>query len=169
MLPELNQWLILELNDTFENITYKDIENAIINAFGDVEYFIPIAYEKMGSYISTDTLLEGYAFIKDCLEIRQNMFNIREEKVFTGFLCYDGKYQTVSSRIIGNLKRKLKASLKKKCMLGSKVKILDGVFKNLTGEVIGVEDQGKKIMVRIKRLSREIIAPIPSTIIGKIK
>jgi len=169
-LPELNQWLILELSDIFEDITYKDIQNAIINVFGDsVEYFIPIAYEQMGSYVSTNTLLEGYAFIKDCCEVRQNMFNVKEEKIFTGFLCYDGKYQTVSSRTIGGLKRKLKTSLKRKCIIGSKVKILDGVFKNLVGEVISVEDQGKKIIVKIERLSREIIAPIPATIIGEVK
>lgn len=169
-MPELNRWLILELNDIFEDVTYKDIQNAIINVFGDsVEYFIPIAYEQMGSYVSTNTLLEGYAFVKDCYEVRQNMFNVKEEKIFTGFLYYGGKYQTVSSRTIGGLKRKLKNSLKRKYIIGSKVKILDGVFKNLVGEIISVEDQGKKIVVKIKRLSREIIAPIPATIIGKVK
>jgi transcription antitermination factor NusG len=45
--------------------------------------------------------------------------------------------------------------------------VLDGVFKNLVGEVIGIEDHGKRIMVRIKRISREIIAPIPATLLQK--
>lgn len=49
------------------------------------------------------------------------------------------------------------------------VKVLDGIFKNLIGEVMCVEDDGKKIMVKIKRISREIIAPIPATLLEKIK
>jgi len=50
-----------------------------------------------------------------------------------------------------------------------KIRVLEGVFKNLKGEVISIEDNGKKVMIRIKRLTREIIAPIPSTLIEHYK
>lgn len=165
-----DRWLILELNDAFEDVNYRDILVAIMAVFGDeIDYFIPIHHERMGSYTSTSVLMEGYVFIKDCLEVRQGINNLHESKVFTGALFYSGRYQTVNSDVIKGLRRKLKNSLKKRMPNGTKVMILDGVFKNLTGEVIGIEESGKKIMVKITRISREIIAPIPSTLLRVVK
>ena len=165
-----DRWLILELNDSFEDIDYREIKGAIVTVFGDeVDYFIPIHHERMGSYTSTSVLMEGYVFIKDCLRVRQNMNNLHESKIFSGALLNSGKFQTVNSDIIKGLKRKLKNSLKKKMEIGAKVLILGGVFRNLCGEVIGIEENGKKIMVKIKRISREIIAPIPSTLLKEIR
>jgi hypothetical protein len=161
-----SDWIILELSDTVENVTYQDIETALLSAFGSsVEYFIPIYHEEIGSYTSTSTLMEGYAFIKDTPFIRSNILNLRDQRIFSRPLCQKGKYQTLTSRVIAGLRQKLKNTLKRKYTPGTRVKILDGVFKNLVGDVIGVEDQGKRIMVRIKRISREIIAPIPATLL----
>ena len=165
-----DRWLILELNDTFEDVNYREIRGAITTVFGDdIDYFIPIHNERMGSYTSTSTLMEGYVFVKDCLEVREGINNLHESKVFIGALFHSGRYQTVNSEIIRGLKKKLRNSLKKKMENGTRDLILCGVFKNLSGEVIGVEDDGKKIMVKIKRISREIIAPIPSTLLEEIK
>ena len=169
-MAKSDQWLILELDDAFEDINYRDIKVALITVFGyEVEYFIPIHHECMGSYTSTSVLMEGYVFIKDCLEARLGLNNLYESKIISRALFYSGKYQTVNSEVIRNLKKKLRNSLKKKMTNGTKVLILGGIFKNLIGEVIGVEDSGKKIMVKIKRISREIIAPIPSTLLEVYK
>jgi len=164
-----NKWLILELNE-IEDINYHEIESTIINIFGDkVDYFIPIHHERMGSYISTSVLIDGYVFVRDCLEVRENLNNLQETRVFSGALFLSGKYQTVNSDEIGSLKKKLKNSLKRKFIVGMRVIVLDGVFKNLKGEVISIEDSGKKVMIKIKRLTREIIAPIPSTLLEYYK
>jgi len=165
-----DRWLILELNDSFEDVNYREIESAIDTLFGDeIDYFIPIHHERMGSYTSTSILMEGYIFIKDCLEVRQGINNLHETKVFVGALCCAGRYQTVNSNVISGLRKRLRNSLKKQIENGTKVLILGGVFKNLKGEVIGIEENGKKIMVKIKRISREIIAPIPSTLLKELK
>jgi transcription antitermination factor NusG len=66
------------------------------------------------------------------------------------------------------MKRRLKKSIKRKINIGSKVKVLEGIFSNLPGEVVGIDDEGKKIMVKIKTLSREMIAPVPSTSVEEI-
>ena len=168
-MPGSSRWLILELNDVFETITYREIEAAILTTFGEVEFFIPIYHELMGSYTSTSTLMEGYAFIKDSPENRQNIINLRDQRVFTGALCVRGKIQTLASEAIGVLKRKLKHSLKKRFVIGTRVRVLDGVFKKLVGEVIAVEENGKKIVIKIIMTSREIIAPIPSTLLEEIR
>lgn len=161
-------WLILELND-IENISYTDIENAILTTFGEgIEYFIPIYHENIGTYTSTSVLMEGYAFVKDCPEVRNSIYNLREHRIFSRALFCSGRYQTVPSHTILSLKKKLRSSLKRKFSLGSKVKILEGTFKNLIGEVIGVEENGKRIVVKIKRISREIIAPIPATLLEEV-
>lgn len=169
-MAKTDQWLILELNDTIEDVNYQDIKGAIVTIFGaKVDFFIPIHHERMGSYTSTSVLMEGYAFIKDCLEARQGINNIHESKILSSALFYSGKYQTVKSSVISDLKRKLRNSLKKKFQIGSNVLILGGIFKNLVGVVIGIEDDGKKIMVKITRISREMIAPIPSTLLRKVE
>lgn len=165
-----SNWLILELSDFLDDISYKDIEAAILDVFGDdVEYFIPMYYEEIGSYISTSTLMEGYAFIKDCESVREKIGNIKDNKVFSKALFKKDDYITINSRKIAGLKHKLTNSLKKKFTPKDQVKVLDGVFKKLIGEVISIEDGGKNIMIKIKRVSREIIAPVPATLLEKIK
>ena len=169
-MARYKRWLILELNESIEDMNYQEIETAILNVFGDkVDYFIPIYHEHVGSYISTSVLIEGYVFVRDCVEVRQNLNNVQETRLFSGALYLSGKYQTVNSDVISKLKKKLKNSLKRKFGIGVKVVVLGGVFKDLLGEVISVEEGGKKIMIKIKRLSREIIAPIPSTLLKEIR
>lgn len=169
-MARFDPWLILELNDVFEDISYHEIETEIAMVFGEgIDYFIPIHHEHMGSYVSTSVLMKGYIFVKDCLKVRQDLINLNDHKIFSRALTYSGKYQTIDSEQISVLKKKLKNLLKKKILVGVKVQILDGIFKNLIGEVIGIEDNGKKIMVKIKRISREMIAPIPSTLLREVK
>jgi len=164
-----SNWLILELSDLVEGVGYREIESAIVTTFGDgADYFIPIHHEKMGSYTSTSTLMEGYAFVKDTPEARASIINLRDQRIFARILHHSGKFQTVDAQTIAVLKRKLKNSLKRRFVLGSKVFVMEGVFKNLTGEVIGIEDDGKKVMVKIKRVSREMIAPIPATLLRAV-
>lgn len=159
-----SQWLILELSEQGEATGYNDLECFIRDIFGDkVEYFIPVHQERMGSYVSSSTLFEGYIFIKDNPEIRNKLGDIRDCRVFSKVLCTHSRLHTIPSRTIGVLRRRLKNSIKKKMSPGTQVKILEGIFESLSGEVISIEDEGKKVMVRIKTISREIIAPVPCT------
>lgn len=159
-----NPWLILELNELGESCNFAELNYTLEEMLGiESEYFIPIHSEKMGSYTSTSVLFEGYVFVKDSPSAREKLDNLKDYKIFSRILENGGKFQTISSRTVGVLRRKLKASVHKKIKPGTRVRILEGIFENLIGEVVCLEDSGKKIMVRIKRLSREIIAPLPST------
>lgn len=165
-----SNYLILEISDNSESIEYRDIEAAMITMFGDAEeYFIPIYHEKIGSYTSSSVLMEGYAFIKDSPHVRSCLVNIKEQRIFARALCHGGRFETVNSTVIAVLKRKLKHSLRRRYSVGDKVKVLDGIFKGLSGEVISIEDSGKTIMIKIKRVSREMIAPVPATLLEKIE
>ena len=159
-----DKWLILELNETLDNISYKEILAAITAVFGEkIEYFIPIYHEQMGSYISSSTLMDGYAFVRDTPIVRESACNFREQRIFSRILYRNGQYITVTNKAILDLKKKLKNSIKRNIVIGSKVRVLDGVFKNLVADVINVEHNGKEIVIRINLMSREIIAPVPST------
>jgi transcription antitermination factor NusG len=165
-----NEWVIVELSDMIENPSYFEIENAVTAVFGDdIDFFIPIYHEKMGSYVSTSTLMQGYVFIKDCEEVRSALVNVKDHRLFQGALTYGGKIQTIPSTTIAGLRKKLKNSLKRKFESGKKVKIIEGAFKNLVGEVVGIEDDGMSIMVRINLVSRELLAPIPATLVEELK
>jgi len=165
-----HQWLIIELDDNVNDVSYNDIERAIINIFGDgIDYFIPIHNEKMGSYISTSVLMEGYIFLKDSDEVRNNIINLRDERLFSGPLFRHGKYQTIPSKTVLELKKKLKNSVKRRFPIGTKVNVLDGIFKGMVGEVVGSNNEGKEIVIKINLISREIIAPVPSTLIEEIQ
>jgi transcription antitermination factor NusG len=158
------EWFILELSEQGEVAEYPEITSAIKTVFGsDTEFFIPVHHEKLGSYVTTNTLFPGYVFVKDSGRVKDNLSNIRDNRFFYRVLKNDKKFETVNSKEILGLRKKLKNSLKKKIRPGVTVKVKEGIFENLTGEVLSMEDDGKITNVRIKCLSREIIAPIPTT------
>ena len=165
----VGNWIILELSELSDGLSYLALVNHVREMFGDeTEYFIPVYQEKMGSYTSTCTLFEGYVFVRDSSSVRASLAYLRDFKVFEKVLSCHGKLQTIDSNAIGVMKRKLNKAVKRKLSMGCRVKVLEGIFSNLIGEVVGVDDGGKKIMVKIKTLSREMIAPVPSTSIEEI-
>ena len=158
------EYVVLELNDLGNSCTYLELKRAICNFFGDsVEYFIPIYYEKLGAYESTSILFQGYVFIKHCTLVVDKLSDLREARVFLGPLRTGNRISTVDSRTIGAMKRRLKYSVKKRFKAGAVVKITEGIFSDLIGEVLGTEDEGRSFSVKIRRPTREIIAPIPCT------
>jgi transcription antitermination factor NusG len=166
----VSEWLIIELSEHADSASYPELEAAILSVFGaEAEFFIPKHHEEMGSYVSTNTLFEGYAFIKDSEEIRTRAMSLKESRFFQGVLRSYGKIRTLDSRVIGGLRKKLKNSIKKKFKPGAVVKVLDGIFENLIGEIISTEDSGRVANVRIRCMSREIIAPVPTTCVEEIE
>jgi transcription antitermination factor NusG len=163
------EWFIIELSEFGETASYPELVLALQEVFGpEVDLFIPIYHEEMGSYISVNVLFEGYVFVKDSETVRSNFINIKENRLFTGLLKSSGKIRMLDSRTIGGLRRKLKTSLKKRLISGAMVRIHDGMFENLDGEIISTENDGKIANVRIICRSREMIAPIPTTCLEKL-
>lgn len=165
----MSKWIIVELSEQSDTAGYPELRAALLNIFGsDAEIFIPKHHEEMGSYVSTNTLFDGYVFVKDSSEVQSRIGNIKDSRYFQSVLRSSGKISTVDSHIIGGLRKKLKNSLKKKFKKETKVKILDGIFQNLIGDVISTEDNGRVVNVKIRCMSREIIAPVPTTCVEEI-
>jgi len=162
-------WFIIELSEHGEVATFPELVSSIETVFGqEADYFIPIYHEQMGSYTSTNILMEGYVFIRNTDLARNKLGNIKDCRIFAGLLKMCGKVKMLSAKEIGVLRRKLKTSLHKKLKAGVRVKINDGVFQNLEGEIQSMEDDGKVANIKIVCLSREILAPIPTTCIEEI-
>jgi len=152
------------LSEAGEGASRAELEAALRSFVGeDVEWFIPIHHERMGSYVSTSVLFEGYVFVRDCDTTRESVHDIREHRMFNRFLQSGGRLDTVDSYTIGALRRKLKNSIKHSYVVGTQVKILEGVFTDLIGEVMDNEDDGRRVIVKVNRRSREWIVPLPST------
>jgi transcription antitermination factor NusG len=163
MQPE---WLIIELNEQGESASYPDIVASLKMVLGDdINFFVPMHYERMGSYISCSTLFQGYVFVKDTPKVRSQISCLRESRFFLGPLRILGKVRTVTSKEVVAMKRKLINSLRINFVVGSAVIVKSGIFKSLEGEVISLEQNGRIANVRIRCLSREIIAPVPTTCI----
>jgi len=111
----------------------------------------------MGSYTSTSILMEGYVFVKDCLEARQGINNLHESKIFVGALFYSGEFQTISSDTVGGLKRKLRNSLSPSCISHLKRFVIEEDNKKIM-----VDIEKNKISVEIKNILK------PSVIIPEI-
>lgn len=164
-----SKWIVVQLNDTVEIPEYREIEAAVQEVFGEgIDYFIPIHCQKVGTYTSSSILIPGYIFVKDTDKAREFLGNMGSNRILTGALVLDNKIQTVSSVVIAGLRRRLRNSLKKNFKPGIKVRICDGALKNLVGEVVGMEDEGLNVMVRVNRLSRDILAPVPATLVEVI-
>jgi transcription antitermination factor NusG len=164
------KWFIIELSEFGETVPYPELVEAIKMVFGqEVNFFVPIYHEQMGSYISTNLLFEGYVFVKDSNTVQEKLSNVKDCRIFSGLLKSCGKIQMLSSHVIGGLRRKLKHSINKDFQVGARVKIKDGIFQNLEGEVQSLEDNGKIANIKIVCLSREILAPIPTTCIEEIR
>lgn len=164
-----SEWFIIELNELGEVATYPELVVAIESVFGgDTDYFIPIHHEQLGSYTSKNILFEGYVFVKDSPEVRENLCNIKDCRIFAGLLKMCGKIQMLDSYAIGTLRKKLKSSLNKKFKPGIKVKVQEGIFQNLEGTLLSLDDDGRIANIKIVCLSREIIAPVPTTCLEEI-
>jgi transcription antitermination factor NusG len=163
------KWFIIEISEQGEGASYSELASNIKDLFGeDADFFIPTYQEKMGSYLSAYSLFDGYVFVRDGDKIRERLVNLRDFKVFAKVLECRGHYEMLGSHEIGSLKRKLAKASRKKLCVGSSVKILEGMFSKMTGEVVEINKEGKVAMVRIKTLSREWLAPIPVTSIEEI-
>jgi len=161
-----SEWVIIQLNEAMENISYGDIKSAIANTFGNTaEYFIPIHHEKIGSYTSTSTLIQGYVFVKDSLDVREALSSVGDNRLFARVLMRGKRIETIPASAVASMRRRLKNSLKRKFEIGTTVRIREGALKDLTGDVVSLEEDGLTVIVKISRYSRDILAPVPATLV----
>lgn len=149
------KWFSLILHDNCDLCeNYSRVQYELENIFGkDVVYFLPIYIEQVENKLVGVDLFDGYIFVKkdDCID----------EDCFTGKNdFFDSVLKTgassLTNRDINTFKTKLKKKLDKRLpKKGDKVVVLEGTFKNMTGNVLSVR-KDRTIRVEFRKKTRVV-------------
>lgn len=169
VLPEKKPtgWVALELTSRGES--EKDI-NAILSLIRkclgneSVEIFVPIYYEDEEYFEKNVTLLNGYFFIRHDAALPYH--KLRESKYFEGVVCNPRTKEVdiIPDTQIQELRNKFNGLMKdaSKVKPGQTVRILDGLYKGLVGELVKVLKRDQMCIIKITSLkSRKITVSAP--------
>jgi transcription antitermination factor NusG len=173
MMDKKSKWAIIELSHVGEKKSIPDITTFIRNSLGDgAEIFIPqVSFTRRDSTM-TICLMEGYVFVEASLPPANYLF-LEDlpyfERVLTRdepegrFLCY------VDQDVIDDLKRKLAVQIQREIKIDDHVLIVEGVYSELEGRVLGLTCNGEKATVHIEDLkSMEVIVELPLQFLEKV-
>lgn len=159
---DLSKWIIVELTEDAILEEHIDaVERSILQCLGsNIEYFIPIYREKIQGKFACLVLFDGYLFIKEEESIRDQIYSLKNDYI-RGPLRNNHTIQTVSGKKILEFKKemlkKIKSIIPRK---RSKVVPIVGTFSNLLGEVLSVDRKKLTALVRFKKSTRVVDAPI---------
>ena len=184
MSSDSNKWVILELSWSGEQKNEKELEDLLSDQIEkDVEFFIPsTTFSKNEDHV-TVSLMEGYVFAEGGYS-PSTYFKMEEfsciSKVLTRKSSSNRHLLYADQEEIENLRGQLREETVKKIEEGDEVRITEGVWENLEGEVIGkadpedIEDEELKkyenhIYVDIRDLeSIDSIVTLPKAFLKKI-
>jgi len=160
-------WVALELTSRGE--TEKDINTILAlirKSLGSdtAEVFVPIYYEDEEYFEKNVTLLSGYFFIKHDPSLAYH--KLKESKYFEGVVCnpLTKEVDIIPDAQIQELKSKFDGLMKdaSKVRPGQTVRILDGLYKGLVGELVKVLKRDQMCIIKITSLkSRKITVSAP--------
>lgn len=154
-------WAALELTQRGEaERDINTLKELVLKSLGkNIELFIPIHYENEEFFDRNIVLLSGYFFIRH--DPGLPYYKLKDSKFFEGVVA-DPKTQEVQL-VPDSQVQKLKAQFQKivedasKVKVGDTVKILDGLYKNLTGKVTKVIKKDSMCIIKVTSLkSRNI-------------
>ncbi len=160
-------WVALELSSRGE--AEKDINTilAIIrkNLGNDaLEIFVPIYYEDEEYFEKNVTLLNGYFFIKYDSTVPYH--KLKDSKYFEGVVCHPVTKQVdvIPDAQVQELRDKFNGLMHEasRVKIGQTVRILDGLYKGLVGELVKVLKRDEMCIIKITSLkSRKITVSAP--------
>lgn len=129
--------------------------------------FVPYAsYSKGGRKVSV-RLIEGYAFVASGLT-ETKYFALERGPLVERVMSTNGPHnlrtlQTVADEKIQGMKDQLRSQISSDIEIGAQVKVINGNYSNLDGEVIDLLDE--KAAVRIRLRSLDVVAWLPKIFI----
>lgn len=159
------QWVVVELSHHGEKKTAKELQQLLSNELGPVEVFVPsVTFSHRESDI-TICLMEGYFFIEAGLPTA-TYFDLEEllyiKRVLTNdepsgrFLCYVGQ------ETVDELHRKLQSRAARDIRAGDYVRVVEGAYSALRGQILDVFPDSESATIHIVDLkSMEVIVELP--------
>ena len=158
-------WIILELYDTCQIEKQLDTIAAEIKLlFGpEVEYFIPVHVESVGERQLVASLFDGYVFVEisGVPNVYTKINNIRGSNI-AGPLK-DGKksYSTIADSEINRYREELRGRLFSWIPnIGDEVVPKIGMFRNLVGNIVSVDERNNTAKVVFSTRSREVTSDV---------
>ena len=167
-MENTEKWIILQVRENCE-LNYPEIRGELLKHFSELDIFIPVYHEQVGSYVCDMTLMEGYVFVKDNNGNRRTIIEEFHPGRMFDPLKFNEKLKTISGKDIEQFKKQIQRKLRKTIDRGTKVLVTQGIFKNLTGEVTDIEGEGTRVMVQFNQRSRQLFASIPITCVEEIQ
>lgn len=162
-----DQWVIVELSHRGEKKDPDELKQLLRQELpDDVRIFIPsVTYEK-GDHSVTIWLLEGYIFIEAGLRMAR-YFALEGTAYVSQVLTIDQKGQRhvrfIDEKQVQKIQDELREEASRDIEEGDLVTVREGVYSELTGEVVDFESGEKEATVKIKGMRTkepEVTLPI---------
>lgn len=155
-------WVAMVLKPLAEKLaTFPELERDIRKYIkSEISIFFPVAsgdYEKKLS--EARILIDGYVFLHVVIaEVTQ--YDFSDSMYFEGLLCEEGVPCIIPDSDITKMREQVEVLFSRGLGKGSKVKVVDGVYQNLKGEIKDVDMEKKMAIVSISLSSKSFEASI---------
>jgi transcription antitermination factor NusG len=163
------QWVVVQLSSSGER------EKNLINLTKSVhrilkvplDVFIPATSQKARDDESTIFYMDGYLFV----EYRPGIIYSRLNSTSNFEIVLQASrlgYHILTDKDINPLKEGVKNMTVSRLSVGDNVKVLKGTFKNLTGIVSLVHENGESVQINLRLSSKPVLIDYPASYLVKI-
>ena len=175
VLDDDNQWVIVQLSPTGEKEPDIDILRRAASRLlrrEDVDMFIPAISQKVRDDSQTLFFMEGYVFFR--FISGTPYLKLRDTTYFSDVLTDSHRsggaprYSLLPDSKLNLMRQGMDDLRIGEFVAGDDVKIIEGNFKNLKGQVLVVYDQKQVVQVSVVLRSKTLLMDFPSTYLKKI-
>ncbi|WP_297444235.1 transcription termination/antitermination NusG family protein [Desulfurobacterium sp.] len=157
------KWYIVSIKPRKEKVVFVQFERI------NIEYFYPIVKVKKRKLLKEEPLFPGYMFAK--FSIAEHFNNVRYTRGVKDIVRFGRNIPHIDESFIENLKEKTnsiidfeKADLKE----GEVVKIKEGPFRGLIGQVLKLKKGDERVVLLLKAASMSPKIEIPISFVEKV-
>lgn len=163
------QWVVVQLSGNGEHeknllMLEKSVRRILKR---DIEIFIPAVTEKVREDNHTMFYMDGYIFI---LFVHGVNYNKLSNTTYFETVLMSGrdKLSLLDDSYLVPLRKGTQALKLGTFAKGDKVKVVKGTFKNLTGVISAVYENGEKVQLNLNLSSKPLLIDYPSSYLTKL-
>jgi len=161
------KWASIPLTYLGDSSTADSLDIELKKAFkkGKPRFFIPKFTEKDVRHEKDIVLFPGYVFVN---RVDPKEFNaLNDNAYFNSPIAFNRQIAFMPEVEIQKMRRKLRRLKSHDLWVGHLVRVEDGIYKNMEGEVVAVEDNDV-VMVHLVLASKEIMAKVSPSFLTRL-
>lgn len=136
---------------------------------GEAEFFFPVAVGDENKCLSdARILIDGYVFVK-ALSDAFITYNMSESAFFEGVLTQDEQPCQIPVDDIERMRAQVEKLHVRGLVMGTKVKVIEGSYRNLFGIIKQINPESKQAVVEISLISKTFEAKVPVSFLEEEK